>query len=63
MPGEIKRPFTDEELATLDKAEHALVRARPILKSHGQNKLCVSETIVLFWEISDKAKTPGELKN
>jgi hypothetical protein len=62
MPGEIKRPFTDEERDTLDKAEHALVRARPILESHGQNKLCVSEAIVLFWTISDKAKTPGELK-
>jgi hypothetical protein len=61
MSEEIKRPLNAEELATLDKAAHALVRARPILASRYHNIQCVSDVILMFWAISDDAHKTEKL--
>jgi hypothetical protein len=61
MSEEIKRPLNADELTTLDKAMHALVRARPILASRYHNMQCVSDVIVMFWALNDDAHKTEKL--
>ena len=61
MTEENKRPLNNEELATLDKAAAALVKARPVLTSRFNNMQCVSDVILLLWNVTDEARQPLKL--
>jgi stage V sporulation protein SpoVS len=61
MSEEIKRPLNSEELATLDKAAAALVKARHLLAPSGVRFLGVGDIITEIWKLTDEARTPMKL--
>jgi hypothetical protein len=58
MTEEIKRPLNADELATLDKAAAALVKARHLLAPCGIKFLGVGDVIAEIWKLTDEARQP-----
>jgi hypothetical protein len=62
MSEQIKRPLNAEELATLDKAAAALVKARHLLAPNGVKFLGVGDIIAEIWKLTDEARNPMKLE-
>jgi hypothetical protein len=61
MSEEIKRPLNSEELATLDKAANAMVKARHLVAPSGGKFLGYGDIITEIWKLTDEARTPMKL--